>query len=473
MGRHSATSHVQSWLAAILVTALVVATVYVVRYRGDRSRPRGGAAPAASPCARTVRILTAASFAPVFDALRSELNRGADCVHVDAQVLDGRAAAALRREWTRGADSVHVAARVLDGRAAAARIGQVDAWIPDDASWKATATGVRFAPDGDTGSGRTLATSPLYMVAGSAAADRLDRAGGGWLRLAHLLADGPETRLVVRDPAGSGDGLVGVGSVGEAVWIADGMDPSALALSRIRRVTRATDDAVDTLPATPDEVGVLPEYTLGPALDGAAMDTRTFAGTDHTALLRYTWLPTAASAADPARAGGLRRVLDALTGAPGAGAMAAARLRPDAAATAAGEETTLRAPAGSLPPATAAPFGVLGQHHVDHVFATWYAGDRQMSLLIVTDVSGSMAEPAADGGPSRIDLVRQGCTSVGALLPDDAQLGLWQFGAQLDPPHDYQVLLPMGPLTGTQRSTWTKAVEGLAARKTGTGLYDT
>src|SRR4051794_24505236 len=108
MGRHSATSHLQSWLAAILVTALVVATVYVVRDRGDRSRPRGGATPAASPCARTVRILTAASFAPVFDALRSELNRGADCVHVDAQVLDGRAAAA--------------------------RVGQVDAWIPDDAS---------------------------------------------------------------------------------------------------------------------------------------------------------------------------------------------------------------------------------------------------------------------------------------------------------------------------------------------------
>jgi hypothetical protein len=482
MGRHRPAFHPKNWVAAILVAALVVATVYIVGNRGDRSGGGNWAEPAASPCARTVRILTAASFAPVLDALSPELNRGADCVRVDTQVVDGRAAAT--------------------------RVGQVDVWIPDDASWKATAAGTRFAPNGTIGSGTTLATSPLYMVAGRAAADRLDRAGAGWLGLAHLLADGPDTRLVVRDPAGSGDGLVGVGAVGEAVWIAEGMDPSALALSRIRRVTRATTEAAATLPANPDEVGVLPEYALAPVLERAALDTRTFAGADHTALLRYTWLPTAAAAGDPARAAGLERVLSALTGSSGTQAMTAARLRPDAVSTNARQETG-ESPAGSpppaatealppttagteappttaatealpptaligsLPPTTAVPFDVLGQHHVDHVFATWYAGDRQISLLIVTDVSGSMAEPAAGTGLSRIDLVRQGCTSVGVLLPDDAQLGLWQFGAQLDPPRDYQVLLPMGALTETQRSTWTKAVDGLAAKKTGTGLYDT
>ena len=36
------------------------------------------------------------------------------------------------------------------------------------------------------------------------------------LILAGLLTTDTRTRLVVRDPAGSGDGLVGVGAVGEA-----------------------------------------------------------------------------------------------------------------------------------------------------------------------------------------------------------------------------------------------------------------
>ena len=134
--------------------------------------------------------------------------------------------------------------------------------------------------------------------------------------------------------------------------------------------------------------------------------------------------------------------------------------------TAAPSATTLPAPA-------AQPFDVLGPHKVDHVFATWYAEDRRTNLLVVVDVSGSMAEPAAGSTASRIELVRQGCRSVGALLPDESRMGLWEFGSRLDGDRDYRRLLGVGALDDRHRSRLAGAVGGLKARPTGTGLYDT
>jgi hypothetical protein len=185
-------------------------------------------------------------------------------------------------------------------------------------------------------------------------------------------------------------------------------------------------------------------------------------------MLRYTWLPTAEAAADPARAAALDRLRAALTGPSGLRALQAARLRGPQTA-----ELSTRAAADRMPEVTAPPFDVLGQHHVDHVFATWYRGDRQMSLLIVTDVSGSMAEPAEGNSMSRIDLVKRGCRTVGELLPDDSRLGLWEFGSQLDPPRDHRTVLPTDRLTETQRAALDRAVGALAARRTGTALYNT
>ena len=59
------------------------------------------------------------------------------------------------------------------------------------------------------------------------------------------------------------------------------------------------------------------------------------------------------------------------------------------------------------------------------------------------------------------------------MRPDTARLGLWQFGSRLAPPNDYQQLVPTGPLTKAQRAKLTAATAALAARNTGTGLYDT
>jgi hypothetical protein len=226
------------------------------------------------------------------------------------------------------------------------------------------------------------------------------------------------------------------------------------------------------LPGEDGEVGLVAEYALIPLLaddsDVASRRVRestVLAATDYTALMRYTWLPTAQAIADPAAREPMERLLSALTGPEVDDALAAAGLRrPD---------ITVPPGVSGLPGVEAPAFDVLGRHQVDHVFATWYAADRRADLLLVVDVSGSMAEPAEGSTRALIGLVRDGMLTLARLLPDDSELSVWAFGSLLDPPRDYQVLLPRAPLDAGQRQRLGDAAAALTARQTGTGLYDT
>jgi hypothetical protein len=189
------------------------------------------------------------------------------------------------------------------------------------------------------------------------------------------------------------------------------------------------------------------------------------APSDHTAALRYSWLPTAAAAADPARAAALGRVAAALTGPAADGPLA---------------QAGLRRPGGGPPPgaeglpATRAPlFDVLGPHHVDHVLASWYAADRRSDLLVAVDVSGSMLARAPGSDRALIDVVRDGIGELASLLPDDSQLALWRFGTRLDGARDYEPVLRGTTLDGEGRAAVSRAVQQLAPQDTGTGLHDT
>ena len=433
------------WGTAVGLVAVAAAAVVVVVQRGS-GRPEAG--PSSSPllagstCDRTLKVVTASSFTKVLTTLQAALATGPDCVALDTATVDGRAAA--RR----------VAER------------EADVWIPDDLSWAAVARGGLLADDGQGGSGTVLATSPIYMVTDTATAARLNHAGGSWLALAKLVGSSSGVRLAVRDPNGSGDGMVAAGSLGEAVWIKDGMDASSAALSAAIRQTRTVHGSLPALPDQPGEVGLVPEYALLSAKP-TAQATAVLAGTDHTAVLRYGWLPTAAAVADPARLAGLNRLLAALKSPGAADAYTAAGLRGSTADSVPGTGE-LR-----LPRLAAAPLELLGPHHVDHVFAAWYVQDRRSSILLAVDVSGSMSQPAPGTNTPLIQLVRQGCLAVGQMLPDQSSLGLWSFGSQLDPPRDYRVLLPTAQLTDGQRAGLAAAVGQLSAEQTGTGLYDT
>jgi hypothetical protein len=171
---------------------------------------------------------------------------------------------ALEPSLATGPHCVALDTSVVDGRAAAARVAEreADVWIPDDLSWAAVARGGLLADDGDGGSGTVLANSPIYMVTDTATAARLTRAGGSWLALSKLVASPDGVRLAVRDPNGSGDGMVAAGDLGEAVWMKDGMDASSAALSAALRQTRTVSGTGPALPSQPGEVGLVPEYVL-------------------------------------------------------------------------------------------------------------------------------------------------------------------------------------------------------------------
>jgi hypothetical protein len=446
MAKHRAGRIADRWLLTVIgvlaVIGLVLAGAYVLRDKPPSDGDDIVAAP--TPCSRSVRVVTATSFAPVLSAAAARLEADDACVKLDVTIADGRAAVQ--------------------------RVADVDAdlWIPDDGSWAGSAGSLALAQAPAADAGSVLATSPFYLVADRDTSARLQQAGAGWLGLARLVdGSGTTTRMVVRDPVRSGDGMVAAGAVAEAVWLDKDMDASALWLARAKAATRIVTDDRPALPAGPGEVGIVPEYALLPSLDAAGRDLTAVPGTDHTAMLRYTWLPMAAAANDPVRAAALKRVHSELTGPAASTYLKAATLRVPGATDAPADGDS------RLPGPTAAPFEVLKPHHVDHVFATWYAADRRTNLLVVVDVSGSMAAKTPGSNTSRIDLVRQGSRSLGGLLPDDSRMGLWEFGSELDGKRDYRQLMAMAALDDGQRRSLTRAVDKLTARKTGTGLYDT
>ncbi|MER7008528.1 substrate-binding domain-containing protein [Dactylosporangium sp. NPDC000555] len=401
-------------------------------------------------CPTTLRVITASSFANVVSAAGRTLRAGEDCVLINTASADGRPAAGQL------------------GQAAA------DVWIPDDAAWAALAPPGFLVPTGsntadtaaqrETSAGQTLATSPVVMVTDPATAGKIKTAGNGWLALANLLATkNSGVRLVVRDPTLSGDGLVAAGAVGEAVWLDRGMDASSLALNATLAVTRTVNHDLAATPNKPGEVGLVPEYTLLPTMGLAAPGRTYLTGADHTAIMRYTWLPSAAAARDPKRAAALRRLLAAFSTTEARQAVDAAGLRGP------GQARPPFDGASALPEPAAEPFGVLAPHHVQHVFATWDPEDRRGNLLIIVDIAGT---PGSSGSPAGarqqpIDVLKAGCRVVGGLMPVGSRLGLWEVSPG---PSGHRKLLPSDRLDDTSHAAFTRSVNSLNVHKAGPGL---
>jgi Ca-activated chloride channel homolog len=434
---------------AALALVAVAATAGIVAWTQRDSEPAPetvGSAQAqnTAECETTLRVVTARSFAPVLKSLAPSLEGGDNCSSLEIEVVDGRPAPARVAEL-----AAHV-------------------WIPDDAAWAETAGSLELAEEEVAGSGTVVATSPIYMVTDEETAQKVTAAGGGWRGLAELVTSNSGVELVVRDPASSGDGLVGVGSVAEAVWQDAGMDASAVALAAALPTTDTV--ANHALPSEAGDVGLVTEYALGRLLENpnreaaaGVRDAVLMTGSDYTALLRYTWLPTAAAADDPALAGPMERLLSVLTGDDADEALAAAGLRrPDGPAP--GPTAEL------MPEITAEPFEAMSGHAVDHVFATWYPADRQSAMLVAVDVSGSMANPPES---PLINVVADGIREFADEMPDGSELELWEFASLLEPPLDHRVLVQRGQLDDAKRRQVNEVINALEAGANGTGLYDT
>jgi hypothetical protein len=248
-------------------------------------------------------VLAATSYAPVLRGLASELAKGDQCVRVDLVEADGRSAPTVARDM------------------------DADVWIADDTAWKHLAPPGLLPPDGVHGMGTVLATSPIYMVTDNTTASTLGLEGATWLGLARLLQSRrSDIRLVVKDPAGSGDGMVGAAAVAEGVWVAHGMDASAVVLETIVPKVRTARTGL-ALPQRTGDVGAVAEYALLPVLNADQQKYAVLPGGDFVAELRYTFFPSAKAVADPARAAVVDRLRTVLTGQAAPRALADAGLR--------------------------------------------------------------------------------------------------------------------------------------------------
>ncbi len=396
-------------------------------------------AKAPGDCPHRVRAVTATSFAPVLHKVAQSLAVGSRCVDVQVTVAGGQHAASV------------VAAT------------KADVWIPDDASWRDLPNPVAFAANGAT----TIATSPLLFVMDAATAASQPAAARTWDGLAAELGAQGSTRLVISDPVTSGDGMVAGGALTYTVIESAGPLISAYDLLRAWQAGTTVNGDSPALPRKTGDVGIVPEYAL--LRSGQGDHFKVVAPSDDTALMRFTWYPTASGTADPDRSAALSRLRNALTDNAGQHALQAFGLRaakwPAAAPPAAADV--------QLPPVTAPPMPVTVQPAMWHVLTTWTPAQRVANVLVVVDVSGSMGDNAPGTRSPLIALVRQGVGQVNALLPDTARLGLWQFGSRLAPPNDYEELVSTAPLVSAQRARLAAATATLTARKTGTGLYDT
>ena len=99
----------------------------------------------------------------------------------------------------------------------------------------------------------------------------------------------------------------------------------------------------------------------------------------------------------------------------------------------------------------------------------WEANRKTARLIILFDVSGSMADLAGDGF-SKLELAKEAVlTSLDEFKPED-EVGLWVFSTNLDGDNDYLELIPPAPISGIRDELET-TIAGLQAEG-GTGLYD-
>lgn len=135
------------------------------------------------------------------------------------------------------------------------------------------------------------------------------------------------------------------------------------------------------------------------------------------------------------------------------------------------QDTGFEVPAADdAPGSTDAPSLV----EADAAVAGWDAGAPEVQVLLATDVSASMFEPAGDD--TRLGLVAEGVGTALDLYPSTARVGSWSFSSGATPL--WSPVVPIEALEtdddGTQRETLTAATAALAGGAGGqTDLYAT
>lgn len=123
------------------------------------------------------------------------------------------------------------------------------------------------------------------------------------------------------------------------------------------------------------------------------------------------------------------------------------------------------------------PRAVLLPESVKQSMDTWTALTRPTNVLLVLDVSGSMAEVVPGTGKTRMQLAKDAARAAVALFADDVSAGLWAFSTKQEGTKDYRSVIAIGKMSDatagkTRREQMLTAIDKLTPAGN-TGLYDT
>jgi Ca-activated chloride channel family protein len=108
---------------------------------------------------------------------------------------------------------------------------------------------------------------------------------------------------------------------------------------------------------------------------------------------------------------------------------------------------------------------------LNKVLTSWAALRKKSNVLFVVDVSGSMAEPVAGTGKSKMDLLKPSLGKAVDGFIDVDRVGLWEFATKLTGDQPYKALVPIAPMANAgQRQRLKNQIAGLKPISD-TGLY--
>ncbi|MEU0554276.1 substrate-binding and VWA domain-containing protein [Dactylosporangium sp. NPDC006015] len=123
------------------------------------------------------------------------------------------------------------------------------------------------------------------------------------------------------------------------------------------------------------------------------------------------------------------------------------------------------------------PRAVLLPESVKQSMDSWTALTRPTNVLIVLDISGSMAEQVPGTGRNRMQLAKDAARQAVQLFDGDVDAGLWVFSTRQNGQQDYRPLIPIGrvgdQLSGKSRREQMVAAIDKLTPVGDTGLYDT
>ena len=447
------------------------------RHSSARSRARRDRSPLIIVCALLVLGLLGWF---TYDFLSDRL-KGTDCATTavinvtaspDIAPVIARTARDLSTEDT--CYSVRVSNRDSSATAASLVVSdgaeQPDVWIPDSSVWSQRAQTRGAFPGPVTGT--SIASSPVVLALTEDVAKQ-----AGWpakpLTWADVLAR-PSLRIGMPDPGLEPAGVSVLYGVHELLKTRP--DPATAVTTQLRRLSP------NTLPSVPDLFARLP----GSASEEAPLDG--FAAPEAAVLRQnakqnavrmvavyarpavpaldypYVILPDA-SAQKRAAA---EKFLTVLMTQTSADALADAGFRTPDGETLRRRGNEERTSSAKITPAELPP-----PDEVDRLLNEWSGVNLSGRVLVLLDVSGSMADPVPGTGSNRMAITLKAAELGIGLMKPTTKVGVWLFSTKLDGDKDYEELLPVAPISEQVDSDAFEKLRQVKALQNGaTGLYD-